>query len=96
VSLTIEWSAYSIEDRAAIFVYIEADNPAAAIAIDERIERQVNRLQKFPMLGRLGRVTGTRELVIVRTPYIVAYRIAGRAVIVLRILHGAQQWPASV
>jgi plasmid stabilization system protein ParE len=32
-------------------------------------------------------------LVISRTPYIAAYRIADDTVRILRVLHGAQQWP---
>jgi toxin ParE1/3/4 len=32
-------------------------------------------------------------LVIHRTPHIAAYRIAGNTVRILRILHGARQWP---
>ncbi|MGD0164161.1 MAG: type II toxin-antitoxin system RelE/ParE family toxin [Candidatus Sulfotelmatobacter sp.] len=28
-----------------------------------------------------------------RTPYIVAYRIQGDSVRVLRVLHGARRWP---
>jgi toxin ParE1/3/4 len=46
-----------------------------------------------PGIGRPGRIEGTRELVIHRTPYIAAYRISGNTVRVLRLLHGAQQWP---
>lgn len=80
-------------DRDAIFDYIEADSPRAAIAIDDRIRSQVNGLAQFPEIGRLGRVAGTRELVIVRTPHIAAYRIVGDTMRVLRILHGARQWP---
>ena len=41
----------------------------------------------------MGRVVGTRELPIARTPYLAAYRIIDNTVIILRILHGAQQWP---
>jgi toxin ParE1/3/4 len=52
----------------------------------------VDQLAPHPNLGRLGRVLGTRELVVARTPYIVAYRIEEAAVVVLRVLHGAQQW----
>jgi toxin ParE1/3/4 len=37
-------------------------------------------------------VAGTRELVVSRTPFIVVYAV-GDAVELLRILHGAQQWP---
>jgi addiction module RelE/StbE family toxin len=89
----LEWSVHANNDRDAIFDYIEADNPSAAIRIDNCIRTQVQRLIRFPEIGRPGRVEGTRELVINRTPYIVAYRIADGTVRVLRILHGAQQWP---
>jgi toxin ParE1/3/4 len=44
-------------------------------------------------MGRPGRIDGTRELVINSTPYIAAYRIEGETVRILRVLHGAQQWP---
>jgi len=50
-------------------------------------------LARYPESGRPGCVAGTRELVIRRTPYIAAYRIAGDTVRILRVLHGAQQWP---
>ncbi len=40
-----------------------------------------------------GRVKGTRELVVVRTSYIVAYRLKRGKIQILRILHGARQWP---
>jgi addiction module RelE/StbE family toxin len=89
----LEWSAPASEDRDAIFDYIEADNPSAAINIDDRICEQIGCLSRFPELGRPGRIDGTRELVIVRTPYIAAYRIEDDTVIILRILHGAQRWP---
>jgi toxin ParE1/3/4 len=91
--MRLEWSAYALADRIAIFDYIEADGPQAAIAVDERIREQVETLARFPQSGRLGRVEGTRELVISRTPYIVAYRIATDTVRILRVLHGAQRWP---
>jgi len=35
-------------------------------------------LAKNPNVGRLGRVSGTRELVVSRTPYIVVYRVGAR------------------
>ncbi|HET7560985.1 MAG TPA: type II toxin-antitoxin system RelE/ParE family toxin [Rhodanobacteraceae bacterium] len=53
-------------------------------------------LLQFPVSGRPGRVEGTRELVIERTPYIAAYRIQSDTVRVLRVLHGALQWPNSL
>jgi toxin ParE1/3/4 len=89
----LEWSIFARADRDAIFDYIEKDSPQAAIVVDGRIRAQVENLEQFPKSGRLGRVEKTRELVIQRTPYIVAYRIAGSSVRILRILHGARRWP---
>jgi len=64
----LEWHPLAEADRDTIFDYIEEDNPLAAIAVDERIAEQVAVLTRFPEGGRPGRVAGTRELVIKRTP----------------------------
>lgn len=87
------WSAFALSDRDAIFTYIEADNPRAAVAIDERIVTATRRLIDFPESGRVGRIEGTRELVVSGTPYIAAYTVTETAVRILRVLHGAQEWP---
>jgi plasmid stabilization system protein ParE len=47
----------------------------------------------FPNRGRPGKKEGTRELVMSPLPYIVIYTVRGNEVYVVRILHGAQQWP---
>jgi toxin ParE1/3/4 len=91
--MLLRWSVFASADRKAIFDYIEADNPRAAAAIDERIRKRVMGLAQFPEMGRSGRIEGTRELVISGTPYIAAYRIVGETLRILRVLHGAQQWP---
>jgi addiction module RelE/StbE family toxin len=91
--MVLEWSVFALADRDAIFDYIEADNPHAAISVDDRIQQCVERLLQFPEMGRPGRIEGTRELIISHTPYIAAYLVAGDTVRVLRLLHGAQLWP---
>ncbi len=82
-----------MNDREAIFDYIEADSPRAAAMVDDRIEAQIEGLLRTPEMGHMGRIAGTRELVVSRTPYIAAYRIESDSVRILRVLHGAQQWP---
>jgi hypothetical protein len=57
-----------MNDREVIFDYLEADSPRATILIDDRIEAQVELLIETPEIGRPGRIEGTRELVIPRTP----------------------------
>ena len=61
--------------------------------MDEQIVLAARRLLDFPESGRPGRLAGTRELVIPRTPYIAAYAVTADTVRVLRILHSAQMWP---
>ncbi|WP_371349411.1 type II toxin-antitoxin system RelE/ParE family toxin [Ancylobacter sp. IITR112] len=91
--MNLVWSALALADRDSIFSHIEADNPRAAIAVDERIAGAARRLIDFPESGRPGRVAGTRELVIPGTPYIAAYVVTVEKVRILRVLHGAQRWP---
>jgi toxin ParE1/3/4 len=91
--MQLEWSQFAQSDREAIFDYIEADSPQAAITVDDRIRQQIEELMKFPKIGRPGRINGTRELIIQRTPYIAVYRIARNTIRILRVLHGAQMWP---
>lgn len=91
--MKLEWSLMALADREAIFDLIEARNPKAAIAVDERIEAAAHRLMDFPESGRPGRVAATRELVVTGTPYILPYRVIGQTIRILRVLHGARLWP---
>jgi toxin ParE1/3/4 len=68
-------SVFPLSDRDGIFTHIEADNPVAAITVDERIVAAVRRLQDFPEIGRPGRIGGTRELVVSGTPCVAAYTV---------------------
>ncbi|TWI28212.1 addiction module RelE/StbE family toxin [Paracoccus sulfuroxidans] len=76
----------------AIVDYISDDNPVAARALMDEIESKVALLLVHPKRCRVGRVQGTRELVI-RPNYIVVYREDSEAVTILRVLHAAQMWP---
>lgn len=87
------WLRRAIADRDAQLDYIAQDNPGAAIEQGDRIAHQVALLAEHPEMGRAGRKQGTRELVISRTPFIVVYRVRSERIELLRLLHGAQQWP---
>ena len=91
--MSIRWLPQTQSNRLEQLDYIAQDNPLAAISQDEEIERQINMLLAHPKMGRPGRVTGTRELVISSTPFVVIYRLQGQSIDVLRLLHSAQQWP---
>jgi toxin ParE1/3/4 len=88
------WSPEAIEDFREIRAYIGEDDPAAALRIALHIAHNVETLLPLnPQIGRPGRVPGTRELVIPKTPFIVPYRLQGRTIEVLRVYHGARRWP---
>jgi addiction module RelE/StbE family toxin len=93
--MKIIWLSRAEHDLDSIVEYIAADDPDAAIDQGEEIIEQILGLERFPEKGRCGRVDGTFELVVVRTPYIVAYRIKEGRIQVLRILHSSQPWPTS-
>lgn len=87
------WLQRAINDRESQLDYIAQDNPIAAISQGDRIDEQVDMLNRHPRMGRPGRKKGTRELVISRTPFIVVYRVKGKRIELLRLLHGARKWP---
>jgi toxin ParE1/3/4 len=49
------------------------------------------RLQRFPVMGREGRVAGTRELVLTRLNFVVTYRIEGNELWVLSVLRAERE-----
>jgi toxin ParE1/3/4 len=64
-----------MEDREAIYDHIDSESPRNAVMVDGEISAATSRLLDFAESGRIGRVRGTRELVILRTPYIAAYTV---------------------
>jgi toxin ParE1/3/4 len=93
--VTVRWLDQAVEDLKAARAYIARDNPSAAADIAQRIRDAVKLLGDYPAAGRAGRVPNTRELVVAGTPYVLPYRVRAESVEILRVLHGAQQWPES-
>jgi toxin ParE1/3/4 len=91
--MIVVWSRKAQADRDEAMDYLEAESPAAALAVDDRIDMQTLLLSQFPEVGRPGRVAGTRELVVQDTSYIAAYRVASGKVRILRLLHTSRRWP---
>jgi toxin ParE1/3/4 len=92
--VTVVWSPRAVGHLAGLRAYIAEDNPAAAGRVAETILVAVERLADLPNLGRPGRVTGTRELVIPGTAYGIPYRLRGDRLEIIAVFHGRQRWPA--
>ena len=92
--MTLVWTPAALDDLASLRAFIAEQDPAAAQRTALRIIHTVETLlPQSPEMGRPGRVAGTRELVITRTPFIVPYRLRGQAIQILRVYHGARRWP---
>ena len=90
----IKWTEQATQQMDQAHDYIALSNSKEVAArITMQIATSVQQLAAFPMLGRVGRVPGTRELVISNTPFIAAYAIEEADIVVLAVYHGAQPWP---
>jgi len=94
--MRIEWLPIAERSREDQLLYIAERNPWAAIDAGDAILAAVSHLADHPRMGRPGRVVGTRELVVAGTPFVIAYRVETEAVLILRVLHGAQRWPQAL
>ena len=93
--MKLRWTLPAVAHLQEVFEYIAADNPAAATRTVERIRNAIRQTARMPYAGRIGRVAGTREIVVPGTSYLVAYRVLDDGIHVLAVLHGARNWPES-
>lgn len=91
--MRIVWFRSAIADLEEARAYIANDDPEAARRVASSIVSAVDRLARHPALGRPGRVSGTRELVVAGSPYMIPYRVRDDAVEILRVLHARRRWP---
>ncbi|ROL75915.1 type II toxin-antitoxin system RelE/ParE family toxin [Pseudomonas vranovensis] len=90
--MRLVWRAMALRDRELIMDHIAADNPEAAIALDETFESKARKAQYSPTMYKAGRFAGTHEIV-VRPNYLMIYRVVEDCVEIIRVLHARQQWP---
>ncbi len=93
--MRVLWSAASLRHLHEIAEYLQGENYGAATTMRRRILEAKQLIGQMPFSGRIGRVDGTREAVVPRTPYIIVYRVSDQTVEILGIWHGAQEWPES-
>jgi len=93
--MEVRWSPEAVADFSAIVRYIRQDSTSAALRVARAIYNAIAQLNTFPNRGRPGKIDGTRELPLTSLPFVVVYRVTKNAVEIVRLLHGAQRWPAT-
>ena len=89
----VEITRHAEADLETIYAYIAQDNPTAALGFVEAIEHQVASLEQFPLraavipeAGDLG--VSYRHMI--HGPYRTIFRIEGKRVYILRVIHGSR------
>ena len=87
----IEWRPSARKDLLEIIKYIGKDSSFTAQIFSEKIKEKISVLSEHPELGRIGVVSGTRELVI-HSNYAIIYEIRAAKIEIVRIKHAARTY----
>jgi len=90
--MKVYWASSAEQDRADIVEYIAQDNPSAAIQMDELFGKAARLLSENPTIGRMGQVSGTREI-FPHANYRLIYEVVSDQVWILALVHTARMWP---
>ena len=94
--MQILWTVEALDDLEAIlaYYYLEA-SPRTAAAVERRIIAEIEAMPAFPeRIRESERISGARELVVSKLPYLVFVQIKEASIIVLNVVHTKRQFPA--
>lgn len=89
--MRVEWRPEAHAELRVTLEYSLERNTVAASSLNESIEAATTALPDHPYLYRMGRISGTQEIV-VHPNYLVVYRITDWIEIVT-VLHARQEYP---
>jgi addiction module RelE/StbE family toxin len=94
--MKVLWSRRAVRHLVQLREFIEKDSEQSAALVASRILQAVDLLESHPEIGRPGRITGTRELVVPHTPFIIPYRVRHERLELIAVFHGRQKWPSKL
>ena len=96
---SVEITPAAERDVEELWTYIAEDSPENATAFILRLEEQIEALEQFPMRCPLipeNDILGTGYRHLIYGAYRTIIRITGKAVFIVRIIHGARLLDASL
>jgi len=90
--MQIIWEQDAITDLTELRKYISQFNPTAADKLGKTIIKSANLLRENPLLGKVGKLYETRELVIPNTSYTLIYYCQSKTLSILRTFHHSRKW----
>ena len=89
----IIWLRLALQDMQQCAEFTAKDDPETIKHVVDRIWQEGQSLCSLTDRGRPGRVPGTRELVLRGLPYFLVYRVKGKIIQILRVIHTARHGP---
>ena len=85
--MKVVWSDPALDDVETHTEYLDQFNRVAAADLANALLTAGDSLASLPRRGRPGRLSGTRELLVI-FPYVIVYQIHAERVEILRVWHG--------
>lgn len=88
----VVWRANARDNLIEIIRFISSEIIGAAKRLQHQIQGAIHSASEHSCLYRIGRVSGTREIIVLPN-YIVVYRFTTTQIEVVSVLHARQQYP---
>lgn len=83
--MQIKWLRKALINLEHSAEYLHEHNPQSARDFVKEVHELTELLKENPAMGRLGRVFGTRELILNQFPYLIPYRVKNNCIEILRV-----------
>lgn len=85
--VAVLWTKRAISALELELEYYAKISPALAKELSKIISTNIDKISTTPGIGRPGKKINTRELVLSKYPYILAYRVRNNVLEILSIIH---------
>ena len=93
--IRLVWTRPAVEDVQEIRAYIARDSQRYARIVVERLVAAVERLNDYPLSGRVVPEVGQSTLrEVIEPPYRIVYRVRAELLEVVAVVHSARQFPS--
>lgn len=90
--MKLRWTPEALDDLTGIRTSIARRRPLVADQVIRKIKASTRLLIHQPMMGRIGRIKGTREWVVTGLPYVIPYILRVKTLLILRVIHTSIEW----
>ncbi len=91
--LDYTFSKSALNNLIEITNYYESNQVGLGYRLVKSLETHLATLQVNPKIGRYGKVHNTREFVLHDFPFILIYRVQGKVLQIIQILHQSMKYP---